>query len=103
MPSGRHDRDQPAEPASGPQPGRRRAGRTAARVAGTRPGRQAVHVARCARTLACLATYAPSTGATRTSAVLGRAAGEGGAALHSHPGGSGWQDVSGPDYDTERS
>ena len=81
----------------------------------------------------CLATYAPSTGATRTSAVLGRAvlpgpgeravhgnasftgsyvvraareaasAGRGVAALHSHPGGSGWQDMSGPDYDTERS
>lgn len=81
----------------------------------------------------CLATYAPSTGATRTSAVLGRAvlhgpgeravhgnasftgsyvvraareaasAGLGVAALHSHPGGSGWQDMSGPDYDTERS
>ena len=80
----------------------------------------------------CLATYAPSTGATRTSAVLGRAvlpgpgeravhgnasftgsyvvraareaasAGRGVAALHSHPGGSGWQDMSGPDYDTER-
>ena len=81
----------------------------------------------------CLATYAPSTGATRTSAVLGRAvlpgpgeravhgnasftgsyvvraareaasAGRGVAALHSHPGGSGWQEMSGPDYDTERS
>ena len=81
----------------------------------------------------CLAIYAPSTGATRTSAVLGRAvlpgpgeravhgnasftgsyvlraareaasAGRGVAALHSHPGGSGWQDMSGSDYDTERS
>jgi hypothetical protein len=81
----------------------------------------------------CLATYAPSTGATRTSALVSqvllpepgeravhgnasftgayfvRAArhaaslGRGVAALHSHPGGSGWQAMSGPDYDTERS
>ena len=81
----------------------------------------------------CLAIYAPSTGATRTSAVLGRAllprpgeravhgnasftgsyivraaqeaaaAGRGVAVLHSHPDGSGWQGMSGPDYDTERS
>jgi molybdopterin-synthase adenylyltransferase len=81
----------------------------------------------------CLATYALSTGATRTSAVLGSAmlpgpgeravhgnasftgayfvraareaaaAGRGVAALHSHPGGEGWQEMSHPDFDTERS
>jgi len=81
----------------------------------------------------CLAIYAPSTGSTRTSALISefllpgpgeravhgnasftgdyflRAAshaaslGRGVVALHSHPGGAGWQAMSGPDYDTERS
>ncbi|MGH3244747.1 MAG: ThiF family adenylyltransferase, partial [Trebonia sp.] len=81
----------------------------------------------------CLALYAPSTGAARSSAVLGgvllpgpgeravhgtasftggyviRAAREAGflgrgvAALHSHPDGSGWQEMSAPDRDAERS
>ena len=81
----------------------------------------------------CLALYAPSTGATRASAILGRvllprpgeravhgnasftgdyflraakeaaSAGLGVAALHSHPDGSGWQQMSGPDRDAERS
>ena len=59
MPSGRHDRDQPAEPASGPGSGRRRAGRIAARVEGTGPGRQAVPVARCPRILAADPAYRP--------------------------------------------
>jgi hypothetical protein len=81
----------------------------------------------------CLAIYAPSTGSTRTSALVSgfllpepgeraihgnasftgdyfvRAAnhatsrGRGVVALHSHPGGVGWQPMSDPDYDTERS
>ncbi len=81
----------------------------------------------------CLALYAPSTGTTRASAVLGRVllpgpgerhvhgnasfngdyflraakeaavAGLGIVALHSHPGGSGWQAMSGLDRDAERS
>jgi molybdopterin-synthase adenylyltransferase len=81
----------------------------------------------------CLAIYAPSTGCTRTSALVsefllpgpgeravhGNASftggyfvhaashaaslGRGVVALHSHPGGAGWQPMSGPDYDTERS
>ena len=62
MPSGRHDRDQPAEPAFGPGPGRRRAGRAAARVEGAGPGRQAVPVARCPRILAADPAYRPRQG-----------------------------------------
>lgn len=79
----------------------------------------------------CLATYATSTGATRTTAIIKdiilprdherevhgnatitgayvlRAAteastrGEGIVLIHSHPHGIGWQGLSGPDYDTE--
>ena len=81
----------------------------------------------------CLATYRPSTGATRTTALISsaitpqpgerhvhgnatiegdyvlRAAaiahqrGEGLALCHSHPGGRGWQPMSGPDFDAESS
>ena len=81
----------------------------------------------------CLAIYAPSTGSTRTSALVSefllpepgeravhgnasftgdyfvRAArhaatlGRGVAAMHSHPRGTGWQLMSEPDYSTERS
>jgi len=81
----------------------------------------------------CLATYRPSTGSDRTSAVLRRvilprdgerlvhgnasftgdyllrgaaeaaADGCGLAMLHSHPGGRGWQSMSGPDHDAEQS
>ena len=81
----------------------------------------------------CLATYRPSTGATRTSALVRtailpeegdrfvhgnatvtgnyilRAAeiaqkdGSGLVLLHSHPGADNWQFMSGPDYDTEAS
>jgi len=81
----------------------------------------------------CLATYAPSTGSARTSAVISEvllpqpgeravhgnasftgdyfvraashaaARGQGVVALHSHPGGVGWQFLSGTDHDTERS
>lgn len=81
----------------------------------------------------CLATYRPSTGVTRTTALITsvitpkpderqvhgnasivgdyvlRAAafahgrGEGLALSHSHPGGRGWQPMSGPDFDAERS
>ncbi len=81
----------------------------------------------------CLATYRPSTGATRRTALIRtmilpepnerevhgnasitgeyvlRAAaiaqghGEGLVLCHSHPGGSGWQAMSGPDRDTESS
>lgn len=79
----------------------------------------------------CLATYRPSTGATRTTALITgvitpepgerhvhgnasiegtyvlRAAavaferGEGLVLCHSHPGGRGWQAMSGPDFDAE--
>jgi hypothetical protein len=81
----------------------------------------------------CLAVYSPSTGTTRSTAVIAdyllplpgeravhgnasftgdylvRAAvhaaslGRGVVAAHSHPGGIGWQSMSSPDYDTERS
>lgn len=81
----------------------------------------------------CLATYRPSTGATRTTALItsvitpepgerhvhGNASIEGDYVLraaavahqrgdglvlcHSHPGGRGWQGMSGPDYDAEHS
>ncbi|MEV4670916.1 ThiF family adenylyltransferase [Actinomadura sp. NPDC049382] len=81
----------------------------------------------------CLVTYAPSTGASRTSALLkevvlpkpgersvhgnasftgdyvvrvasiAAAQGLGIALAHSHPHGSGWQQMSGPDEDAERS
>jgi hypothetical protein len=81
----------------------------------------------------CLATYRPSTGATRRTALLrqvhlpepgerevhGNATitgdyvlriataaasnGDGVVLLHSHPGGRGWQAMSGPDEDTEAS
>jgi hypothetical protein len=81
----------------------------------------------------CLATYRPSTGATRTTALttsvitpesgerevhgnasiagdyvlraaaLAHGPGEGLALCHSHPGGRGWQAISGPDFDAERS
>lgn len=81
----------------------------------------------------CLATYRPSTGATRTTALItsvitpepgerhvhGNASIEGDYVLrvaaiaqqrgdglvlcHSHPGGCGWQGMSGPDYDAEHS
>src|SRR5438105_3651560 len=81
----------------------------------------------------CLATYRPSTGATRRTAVIRsvippqqgdrevhgnatitaeyvlRAAavaqeqGEGLVLSHSHPGGRRWQQMSGPDYDAEAS
>jgi molybdopterin-synthase adenylyltransferase len=79
----------------------------------------------------CLATYRPSTGAIRTTALItsvitpapgerevhGNASilgyyvlrasapvhgrGEGLALCHSHPGGRGWQAMSGPDFDAE--
>jgi hypothetical protein len=80
----------------------------------------------------CLAICAPSTGSIRSSAVVSEillpgpgeravhgnasftgdyfvraashaARGRGVVALHSYPGGAGWQFLSGPDYDTERS
>jgi hypothetical protein len=81
----------------------------------------------------CLATYAISTGATRTTALIddyllpgpgeraihgnasftgdyivgaavqAAAAGRGVVALHSHPSARGWQMMSAPDHDTERS
>lgn len=81
----------------------------------------------------CLAVYAPSDGVARSSAVLGRAvlpgpderavhgnasftgayflraareaasSGRGVVALHSHPGGTGWQDMSRQDQDAESS
>jgi hypothetical protein len=81
----------------------------------------------------CLATYRPSTGVTRRSALLRQvhlpepgerqvhgnatitgdyvlriataaaADGDGVVMLHSHPGGRGWQVMSGPDQDTESS
>ena len=81
----------------------------------------------------CLAVYAPSTGSIRSSALISEvllpgpgervvhgnasftggyfvraarhaaALGRGVAALHSHPAGSGWQQMSGTDYETERS
>jgi molybdopterin-synthase adenylyltransferase len=81
----------------------------------------------------CLATYRPSTGTTRRTALLRRVSlpepgerevhgnatiigdyvlrvaadaaseGDGVVLLHSHPGGCGWQDMSGPDKDAESS
>jgi molybdopterin-synthase adenylyltransferase len=81
----------------------------------------------------CLATYRPSTGATRRTALLRRvhlpepgeryvhgnatitgdyvlrvaeaaaAGGDGVVLLHSHPGGKGWQCISGPDHEAESS
>jgi hypothetical protein len=81
----------------------------------------------------CLAVYRPSTGATRRTALLRRvhlpasgerqvhgnatitgdyvlrvaaaaaSDGDGVVLLHSHPGGRGWQPMSGPDQDTESS
>lgn len=81
----------------------------------------------------CLATYRPSTGATRTTALItavippepgerhvhgnasiegeyvlraaavAHARGEGLALCHSHPSGMGWQEMSAPDFDAESS